>query len=83
MNIRNLATLVAVPIGLGISQSAAAYIDPGTGSLILQGLIAAIAATAVTLRLYWDKVRAFFSRKQDTVEDSDRDGHGGDDRDGN
>lgn len=47
--------------GAAISPAAHAYLDPGTGSLILQGLIAGIAAAAVTLRLYWDKVKAFFS----------------------
>ena len=36
------------------------YIDPGTGSLILQGLIAAFAAAAVVVRGYWYRIKAFF-----------------------
>jgi len=36
------------------------YIDPGTGSLILQGLIASFAAAAVALRAYWYRLKAFF-----------------------
>ena len=35
---------------------AQAYLDPGTGSIILQGLLAAIAGAAVVLRLYWQRV---------------------------
>ena len=39
-----------------------AYLDPGTGSLILQAVIAAIAGTAVAIASYWQKIRAFFRR---------------------
>jgi len=38
------------------ATSAFAYIDPGTVSIILQGLIGALAAIIVTLKIYWDKV---------------------------
>jgi hypothetical protein len=44
------------------TEQAFAYLDPGTGSIILQGLLAVIAGTAVTLRLYWSKVKDFFGR---------------------
>lgn len=37
-------------------KSAYAYMDPGTGSAILQGVLAAIAAVAVALKLYWHKL---------------------------
>ena len=43
--------------------AASAYIDPGTGSMLIQGLIAAIAAIGVTLKLYWHKLVALFRRK--------------------
>jgi hypothetical protein len=42
-----------------------AYIDPGTGSMVLQGIIAAVAATAVTLRMSWSRIRGWFSRRTD------------------
>ncbi len=48
-----------------IYSDANAYIDPGTGSLLLQGLIAGIAAGAYTLKLYWYKIKGFFLRKND------------------
>jgi uncharacterized membrane protein (DUF485 family) len=41
-----------------------AYIDPGTVSIILQGLIGALAATIVTLKIYWYKVLKFLNIKQ-------------------
>jgi hypothetical protein len=37
---------------------AAAYLDPGTGSLLLQGLIAGIAATVTFLSVYWQRAKA-------------------------
>ncbi len=35
--------------------SAHAYLDPGTGSIILQAIIGAIAAGATFLKIYWHK----------------------------
>ena len=37
-----------------------AYIDPGTGSFLVQALVAAVAGIAVTSRAYWGKIRVFF-----------------------
>jgi|TARA_B100000902_G_scaffold291397_1_gene277724 hypothetical protein len=36
-------------------SSAHAYLDPGTGSIIVQALLGLLAAIAVALRLYWHK----------------------------
>ena len=43
--------------------TAHAYLDPGTGSIILQGLIAAIAAGLVVIKTYWYKIKTFFGKK--------------------
>jgi hypothetical protein len=37
-----------------------AYLDPTTGSILLQGLLAGIAGVVVVLRLYWARLKAFF-----------------------
>ncbi|MFT4614551.1 MAG: hypothetical protein ACI9NT_001696 [Bacteroidia bacterium] len=42
------------------SQHAAAYLDPGTGSMILQGLIAGFAVAAFTIKSYWYRIRGYF-----------------------
>jgi len=44
------------------SQQAAAYLDPGTGSMVLQGLIAAFAVVGFTIKSYWYKIRAVFGK---------------------
>jgi len=55
-----------------------AYLDPGTGSALIQGLIAAIAAIGLTLKVYWHRVLGFFGMRRNndaeekkTVEESD------------
>lgn len=45
---------------LSSTSNAYAYIDPGTVSIVLQGLISAVAATIVALKIYWVKVLKFF-----------------------
>ncbi len=44
-----------------LTKYAYAYLDPGTGSMILQGVLAAVAGSMFFLRTYWYKVKSFFS----------------------
>ena len=39
-----------------------AYLDPGTGSLIIQSAIAIIAGAFVTIRLYWYQLKAWVGK---------------------
>ena len=38
-----------------------AYLDPGTGSIILQSLLAGIAVAIGLLRHYWFQLKSFFA----------------------
>ncbi len=42
-----------------LSSPANAYLDPGTGSIILQAILGFIAASIATLSFYWNKVKLF------------------------
>jgi hypothetical protein len=54
---RNLCCAMALAL-LAFQPPAHAYIDPGTGSLILQGLIAAFVGAAFALKnFYYTKVK--------------------------
>lgn len=44
------------------SQNIHAYIDPGTGSLIIQVLIASFVGGLFLLKVFWGKVKAFLSK---------------------
>lgn len=59
----NASWKVLVIAGACWPVAAFAYIDPGTGSILIQGLIAAIAAVGVTLKLYWHRFVGMFRRK--------------------
>ncbi len=39
-----------------------AYIDPGTGSMVVQAVIAAVAAASVSIGIFWRRLRTFFGR---------------------
>ena len=40
-------------------SSAQAYLDPGSGSFILQIIIASIMGIILVVKLYWKKIRTF------------------------
>ncbi|MFQ5763503.1 MAG: hypothetical protein ACE5GT_01105 [Rhodospirillales bacterium] len=42
-----------------------AYLDPGSGSMIVQLILGAIAGAGIALKLYWNKIVFFFNRSQD------------------
>jgi len=62
--VKKSASFVRVPLvilfllfqGLFISD-AFAYLDPGSGSIIIQMIIGALVGIAVTLKVYWEKVK--------------------------
>ena len=52
------------------NDNAFAYLDPGTGSIILQALLGAIAAVTSYCAFYWNKVKnllkKLFKKKEKT-----------------
>ena len=69
--------LIFFTLLLVVSPHAFAYLDPGSASLIIQGLIAGIASVATVIGLYWQKIKSLFSNKVDnegkaTTEDADQ-----------
>ena len=52
------------------APSAFAYLDPGTGSMLLQVILGGIAAVGVALKLFWHKIRvALGMSKKPAAED--------------
>jgi len=49
----------------------AAYLDPGSGSYLLQLLVAAILGAALAVRIYWGRIKTIFKRK-DSDEPADK-----------
>ena len=57
--------LAAASLAVFVPLFAHAYIDPGTGSVLIQGIVAALAATGVALKLYWHRFVALFGKQPD------------------
>jgi hypothetical protein len=49
---------------LMLPGSAYAYLDPGTGTLIVQSIIGAVAAALVAMKVYWYQIKSFFSKSK-------------------
>jgi len=67
---RVIAVWLAVNL-IGFSAAANAYLDPGTGSILVQSLLAGIAGAAAVVSLYWQRVKRFFVN----LRKSSRDAH--------
>jgi hypothetical protein len=54
-------------------STAFSYLDPGTGSMIIQGIIAGIAVAGFAIKSYWYRILGFFGKKlpSDTLDDDD------------
>lgn len=48
--------------------SAYAYLDPITGSMIVQGLIAAVVTGGYVIKKYWKKLISFFKKEESDKE---------------
>ncbi len=60
--VRLIMALLAFVLFCMVSpQNAYAYIDPGTGSYILQMIIAFLVGASFAIKIYWRKIRTFFT----------------------
>ena len=59
-----ITSAVCAVLVLFFSKNAYAYLDPGTGSMLLQGLIAAVAAGLIIIRTYWDRWKSLLSARK-------------------
>ena len=50
-------------IALTPSPAHAQYLDPGSGSIIVQAVIAVVVGVSATIRLYWHRIAAFRQRR--------------------
>ena len=60
---RSLFVLTVLVVWLLAEVPAQAYLDPGSGSMLLQVLLGGFAAVGVIGKLYWHRVTSFFRKK--------------------
>ena len=60
----SLRTLMisSIVLVLILADVAQAYLDPGTGSYLIQILLAGLFGAAVSIRIFWGSIKSGFSR---------------------
>jgi len=46
-----------------------AYLDPGSGSFLVQLLIAGLVGVGFLIKAYWKKIKGLFNRSDSKIED--------------
>ena len=55
-------TLTSLSFYFLMTRTAHAYLDPGTGSYIIQIVLAALLGALFSLRIFWSRMGRFFNR---------------------
>jgi hypothetical protein len=67
-SILNLKFLFLIVGLISYTSPAYAYLEPGTGSMLLQGIIAGFSMIVAFLSIYWQKVKAFFVKEESDID---------------
>ena len=54
--------LMSIFLVLILVNQSYAYIDPGTGSMLVQAVLAAVAVASVSIGIFWRRIRSFLDR---------------------
>ena len=60
-----MKVIISVVLMLFVTD-AFAYLDPGTGSMLLQVILGGVAAVGVALKLYWHKIMSVLGMAKET-----------------
>jgi len=61
---RAFPVALALVVVLAIASPAHAYLDPGTGSMLLSAVIGVAAAVALALKMFWYRLLGLFRGKK-------------------
>jgi hypothetical protein len=62
MNYKSTISMIGLAMMLSVAAPAHAYLDPATGSIILQAVIGAVAGATLFFRTSLYRIREIFSR---------------------
>ena len=71
MTRRSTCFLVFLLLLTAVPRNAHAYLDPASGSMLLQLLLGGLAGAALFFKLFWQKIRAFFGAGSQDDDSSD------------
>lgn len=72
VSLLSLVRLASSP-AVGVASHGFAYLDPGSGSYLLQLLIAGALGFAFAIKMFWGQIRGFFLRLFGKGESADTD----------
>ncbi|MDT0635029.1 hypothetical protein [Spectribacter hydrogenoxidans] len=55
-------SIVTAMTALGFAPAASAYLDPGTGSMIISAIVGLFASLVLAIKTYWYRLVGFFRR---------------------
>ena len=61
INLKRVFFFITIVI-VGYGESAQAYLDPSTGSMLLSALIGMFATIILVIKTYWYKLKSFFRK---------------------
>lgn len=56
------AVIIILVLMLTSPKCAYAYVDPGTGSFVVQLILGFIFGSIIGIKLYWKKIKSFFAK---------------------
>ncbi len=66
------AWILVLMAALLAAQNAYGYLDPGSGSVVMQAIVAALIGASLAIKMFWQRLKAFvvrlFSRSPATDE---------------
>jgi hypothetical protein len=60
---KNISIIFYTFLFISLTSQAHAYLDPGTGSMMLQIVIASVVGALFTLKTFWSQIKNYFSTK--------------------
>ena len=67
-----LTLFLTVMAWMMVLPSAQAYIDPASSSMILQAVVAGIAAAGTGIAMFWSRITSFFRRGGKTASEAEQ-----------
>lgn len=68
MNRKNTRIILLLSAIVLYTKPSLAYIDPASGSLLLQFILGGLAALGVVVKLLWNKTTRLFKKEQNKVD---------------
>ena len=71
IDLRHIVAIIKFAVSAASVKALFWYLDPGSGSLLIQLLVAAIVGVLATFRFWKSRIMTLFGRRDESEEESD------------